>query len=381
MQAILSLTYKYREYEDRRENNNLPVNETYVFSAFWAGEQSIIYIEAHDETMVRRMVEGMSLFLSGYKNAFQLIPINNRTLLLEMKQKNRPIPLNAFVRVKKGLYKGDLGQVVRLMEDSQKVVLKLVPRIDMSEINGGSYSALKVRPEQRRFDPTQFPEDKVERKNNSRLGGMFYEYNRNFYRDGMLYKEFLVNDVLQDVQPSQEEKIMFAERKNVDPAELYNGGESDMAGESGEAEQRDEKGKLKLFFKGDTVKLISGELKNLEGVVESADVARKEVQVRVAVGDESEVLLLKEDEIMKTFKTGAHVKIIAGVNSGETGTVVLVDEKEGESTGFAIVMSDYGDKEMKVFVNYMVTSVEVNKGLVSVEGFELYDLVAVVTTW
>ena len=104
MQAILSLTYKYREYEDRRENNNLPVNETYVFSAFWAGEQSIIYIEAHDETMVRRMVEGMSLFLSGYKNAFQLIPINNRTLLLEMKQKNRPIPLNAFVRVKKGLY-------------------------------------------------------------------------------------------------------------------------------------------------------------------------------------------------------------------------------------------------------------------------------------
>lgn len=137
----------------------------------------------------------MSLFLSGYKNAFQLIPIENRTLLLEMKQKNRPIPLNAFVRVKKGLYKGDLGQVVRLMEDAQKVVLKLVPRIDMSELNGGSYSALKVRPEQKRFDPTRFPEDKVERKNNARLGGMFYEYNRNFYRDGMLYKEFLVSDV------------------------------------------------------------------------------------------------------------------------------------------------------------------------------------------
>ena len=44
MQAILSLTYKYDEYEGRRLENNLPVNETYVFSAFWAGEQSIIYI-------------------------------------------------------------------------------------------------------------------------------------------------------------------------------------------------------------------------------------------------------------------------------------------------------------------------------------------------
>ena len=71
------------------------------------------------------------------------------------------------------------------------------------------------------------------------------------------------------------------------------------------------------------------------------------------------------------------MKISAGAYSGETGTVVLVDEKDGESTGYAIVASDYGDKEMKVFVNYMVTSVEVNKGLVSVEGFELFDLVAV----
>lgn len=145
----------------------------------------------------------------------------------------------------------------------------------------------------------------------------------------MLYKEFLVSDVLQDVQPSQEEKIMFAERKNVDPAELYNGGE---AGEAAEKEPA-ERSKQKLFFKGDTVKLISGELKNLEGVVEEADTTRKEVQVRVAVGDDSEVLLLKEEEIMKTFKTGAHVKIIAGAYSGETGTVVLVDEKDGESTG------------------------------------------------
>lgn len=169
---------------------------------------------------------------------------------------------------------------------------------------------------------------------------------------------------------------MFAERKNVDPADLYNGGEGAEGAEPKEAE--DKKGKLKLFFKGDTVRLISGELKNLEGVVEDADMTRHEVQVRVAVGDDSEVLLLKEEEIMKTFKMGAHVKIIAGAYSGETGTVVMIDEAEGENAGFAIVMSDYGDKEMKVFVNYMIVSVEVSKGLVSVDGFQLYDLVAVV---
>ena len=62
----------------------------------------------------------------------------------------------------------------------------------------------------------------------------------------------------------------------------------------------------------------------------------------------------------------------------KAGTVVMIDEAEGENAGFAIVMSDYGDKEMKVFVNYMIVSVEVSKGLVSVDGFQLYDLVAVV---
>ena len=40
-------------------------------------------------------------------------------------------------------------------------------------------------------------------------------------------------------------------------------------------------------------------------------------------------------------------------------------------------MSDYGDKEIKVFVNYLIASGEVSKGLITVDGFELYDLVSV----
>lgn len=168
MQAVLSLTNKYNDYERRR----LPEkpNETYIFSVFWTGEESIVYIEAYDETLVRRVVEGMTLFLSGYRNAFRLIDISDRTLLFEVEQKNRPIPLNGFVRIKKGVYKGDLAQVVRLMEDEQKVVVRLVPRLDLSEYTGGSYSASKVRPPQKPFDPSKLPEDKVERKNRPRFG-------------------------------------------------------------------------------------------------------------------------------------------------------------------------------------------------------------------
>lgn len=89
---------------------------------FWTGEESVVYIESYDETMVRRVVDGMSLFLSAYRNAFHLIPIEDRTILLDrVEHVNRPLQLNAFVRLKKGLYKGDLAQVVRLMENDQKV--------------------------------------------------------------------------------------------------------------------------------------------------------------------------------------------------------------------------------------------------------------------
>lgn len=168
MQAVLSLTNKYNDYERRR----LPEqpNGTYIFSAFWTGEESKIYIEAYDGTFVRRVVEGMSLFLSGYRNAFNLIDISKRTLLFEIEQKNRPIPLNGYVRVRTGLYKGDLAQVVRLMEKEQKVVVRLVPRLDLRDLSGGSYSAKSVRPPQRPFDSSKLPEKDVERQNNSRYG-------------------------------------------------------------------------------------------------------------------------------------------------------------------------------------------------------------------
>lgn len=205
---------------------------------------------------------------------------------------------------------------------------------------------------------------------------MFFKYNNNYFRDGMLYKEFHVSDVIQNTVATPEEKVMFAERKTVDPEDIY--GQKRMDNPLDEQEEKTvAKNIPRIFFKGDTVKIISGELKNLEGVIEEADSNRQEVQVNVSVGDDTETLVLKEKEIMKVFKIGTHVKVIAGKHVGETGHIVLLDEEEGENGGSAILMSDYGDKEIKVFVNYLIASGEVSRGLVTVDGFELYDLVAV----
>ena len=151
------------------------------------------------------------------------------------------------------------------------------------------------------------------------------------------------------------------------------------------------RGKAVMFFKGDKIRVILGELKGLEGVVEESDVMRGEVHITVTVGDNSESLILKENEIIKRFSVGMHVKVIAGQHAGETGIVVVCDddtengnnntatagENDIENIGRVVVLSDFGDKEMKVFVNHLIESAEVSIGMKSVGGFELGDLVSV----
>ena len=115
-------------------------------------------------------MSGMNLFLTGMRNAFSLVPIDDRTLLLDhVEHKNRPIQPNSYVRFKKGLYKGDLAQVVRSSANDKKVVVRVVPRLDWQKVNGGSYSASSVRHPQKLFDSSKI-EGKLERQKNERLG-------------------------------------------------------------------------------------------------------------------------------------------------------------------------------------------------------------------
>ena len=197
-----------------------------------------------------------------------------------------------------------------------------------------------------------------------------------------------MKDVQQDVVASEEEKKWFSGQRAMDPADLFNLGseeeeeeeeeEEGGAGERNSGEVSLEKSKqaknVKYFFKNDHVRIISGELKNLDGIIEEADLNRHQVHIRVSVGDDFETLVLNESEVVKVFKMGDHVKVLDGMYAGETGTVLIADDG---TTGSCVVLSDSGDREMKVFVNYLTLSVEISQGLTSVEGFNLYDLVSV----
>ena len=153
MLAVLSLTNKYLFYEERVYEGLSSVNETYIFSAFWTGKEGTIYVEAFDETIVRNVVSGMNVFLSAYRNAFELIPVTDRTQLFDIPQRSKPLPLHAFVRVKGKLERSDRGDQIIAQEvlplelneeaNRPKVFEVMVPSSRFSQGNMARLAALR----------------------------------------------------------------------------------------------------------------------------------------------------------------------------------------------------------------------------------------------
>ncbi|CAN0335810.1 unnamed protein product, partial [Discosporangium mesarthrocarpum] len=78
-------------------------------------------------------------------------------------------------------------------------------------------------------------------------------------------------------------------------------------------------------------------------------------------------------QLEKFIKVGGHVRVIDGRFTGETGTILSV--KQGEGSRTAVVLTDMSAKEIEVHLSQLQESNEVSKGLDSLHGYELYDLV------
>ncbi|PKU60585.1 Putative transcription elongation factor SPT5 like 1 [Dendrobium catenatum] len=63
-----------------------------------------------------------------------LVPIKEMTDVLSVKSKTIEISRDTWVRMKLGIYKGDLAKVVDVDDVRQKVTVKLIPRIDLQHL-------------------------------------------------------------------------------------------------------------------------------------------------------------------------------------------------------------------------------------------------------
>lgn len=134
---------------------------------------------------------------------------------------------------------------------------------------------------------------------------------------------------------------------------------------------------------GDPVQVVRGDLAGLSGtvvVVNGSTFTMQPSSEAAAAYGLTERLEIALSEVVKTFRTGDHVKVLGGVYIGETGTVIATTTAsggaaDGETALLATVLLDSGMKQVQAFVRDLTLSAEVVTSLRDVEGYQLYDLV------
>ena len=295
-----------------------------------------VYIEAYKEAHVRQAIEGLQCF----GNKVTLVPLNEMNevyTITHTKKKN--LTENDFVRIKSGLYSGDLGVVVDANYQMTKVKVKIVPRLEFEDIhlnrpqipdakNKRSKKNSKiVRPPPKLFNNVQYncTEIKIDPQTNKE----FYYWGGMNFRNGFLYKYFSIRQLkTEDVNPTLSELQMFHD--------------------DGSKSEEDEKIDLALIkekqsskiVKGDKVRVVKGELKELTGTVTSIN----DLMVTMApISDKIKgPLNFPVTDLEKYFQEGDYVRVAHGQNKGESGLVTYVEN------GMVFIYSDTKRQEIEV---------------------------------
>ncbi|CAB9509558.1 Transcription elongation factor SPT5 [Seminavis robusta] len=125
------------------------------------------------------------------------------------------------------------------------------------------------------------------------------------------------------------------------------------------------------FFRGDSIKVIGGDLMGLNGEVLSQD-DKHSVTIRVQIEGEQHQVTVLSSQVQKHIPVYAHVKVFEGRYTDETGTVVAIPEDD-----MAVVVTDQHHKEITVRISQLCQSTDTSSGEQdSLQGYHLYDLVA-----
>ncbi|OQR90491.1 transcription elongation factor SPT5, partial [Thraustotheca clavata] len=361
---VLALMNKFLEFEKRGESLNIK-------SVVASSSKGFIYVESDREPFAKEAVNGLRDIQQW---SMKLVPIHEMTAVLTIHKKKTPIVAGVWARFKRaGLYKGDLCKVIEIVDNGLRAIVKHVPRLDPSVLSGGEPTKYKKgqRPALKLFAASSVSGPEVSRKRHPLTNEMMDTYDNDWFKDGFLFKEVNIATMLSvdDVNPTLEEINKFSSAPDAD-----SDNEQSHVAKLDLGDVDAWKNKVDLT-KGDTVKVIEGDLVNLMGVVVGTNAGNDTVRVMPLHEEIKDTILdFSVKQLVKIVKVGAHIKVISGRYSGETGTVVSIDESMGAPV--AIILVDTQAKEIQVRVRDIQESAEVSQGLDSLKGKELYDLVA-----
>lgn len=363
--------------------------------------KGVIFVEAYRDAQVRQAVAGITDLYGWKPDAIMLVPLAQMTAALHVSASRDVYKRGMFVRYGRGTYKGDLGQVVEVLEGGSKLLVKAVPRIN--------YKALALppakrkvagrkagpRPPQRFYDRKEYVDHSggdADILNVLKWGMRVDKIGTNYYSsDGLTYKEMKADHVTaHGPAPSMEEVSQFkAKRDEGEDGKLSAEHQERSAEESLLDSLRNVRSNnVELTLEpGDSIVVVKGDLAGLTGHVVVVNpggtfTLMPSAESTQALGI-SEKLEIPMEEAAKTFDIGDHVKVLGGVFRGETGTVLasraVSDESDAESVPvfIATLLLDSGQKTVDVFVKDLSKTTEVVTSVTSVDGYELHDLVEI----
>ncbi|KAI6654895.1 hypothetical protein LOD99_2774 [Oopsacas minuta] len=316
-----------------------------------------IYVEAYKQSHVKQAIDGNSNLNIGQHNQ-KMVPIQEMTDVLKVVRDPTVVKKGSWVRLKKGIYRDDIAQVVYVDNSQNTLYLKLIPRLDLKKIAAKYDSKNNNRPLPRNKQFKRPPAKLFDDEAIEECGGTvsnergFQLFEGDNYQSGFLCKYFPKSAILMDgVTPTLKELEKFQTNPEDIDVNLNNSA-------------RD----IKLI-PGDFVEVCEGELKNLLGKVTSVDGSNVNI-----ISKHEELQTVMEfpiRELRKYFQIGDHVKVVGGQFMGESGLVVRVEEN------VAIIFSDISRDEMKVRPRDLQLCTETSSGIDSQGQNEVGDLVQV----
>ncbi|GAW81914.1 transcription elongation factor SPT5 [Plasmodium gonderi] len=121
----IGIYYKYMKLKD----NDFNIKGIYVSDNL----KGYIYVEADSLYMLKR-------FLLGFKfinlNEISIVPVQELTSIFSMCHSKVIIPkVNEYVRIKRGVYMNDIGQIFEVHEKGIYAIVRLIPRIEYDKYN------------------------------------------------------------------------------------------------------------------------------------------------------------------------------------------------------------------------------------------------------
>ena len=343
-EIVFSIT---KRIMDQQETPH-PLNIISVLERGSSKMPGYVYIEARRRADVLQALEGV-MGIRSSRPVFR-VEIEEMPDLLRA-TKTKQLEPGMYVRVKRGLYQGDLAQVDEVDSNGVDVVLRVVPRLDYgaNEDQGAAPNAVQknnrfgfARKNAQNRPPPRLFSDYEAKKRHSRFLTQQSSYNsREFsylgdqYVGGFLIKTMKNSHLItENVNPTLEEVARFSAGAE-DGAENLDLNALAATLKTGQA--------AAAFVPGDSIEIYQGEQRGVVGKIDK--VQEDIVTLKVTEGElNGQVIDAHVKTLRKRFRAGDHVRVVGSSKyADESGMVVRVKDDR------VTLLSDSSNAELTVF--------------------------------